>query len=225
MIILGNPKVLSRQPLWNNLLNHYKSHSCLVDGSLTNLKPANIKLEKARRYLNKRNALIPVAYNVNNGSTSNANGSTVTDPVMESQRRSEAINRLSYGFIDEQVDTQRDIELRARWRPTARNSRRMTPPVQRVRAMRAAKRLRLPVRINPRRRRSELAIAEFRFDNNTSSRRCRLSQSTWWRQSGAKFSSSESQLELDDLSFGEVSQSQFDQSQQSQESNYRSRQT
>lgn len=30
MVILGNPRVLSRQPLWNALLTHYKEAGCLV---------------------------------------------------------------------------------------------------------------------------------------------------------------------------------------------------
>lgn len=28
IVILGNPKVLSKQPLWNTLLTHYKVKSC-----------------------------------------------------------------------------------------------------------------------------------------------------------------------------------------------------
>ncbi|XP_065619988.1 regulator of nonsense transcripts 1 homolog [Quercus suber] len=31
IVILGNPKVLSKQPLWNSLLTHYKEHECLVE--------------------------------------------------------------------------------------------------------------------------------------------------------------------------------------------------
>lgn len=30
IVILGNPKVLSKQPLWNGLLTHYKVQSCLL---------------------------------------------------------------------------------------------------------------------------------------------------------------------------------------------------
>jgi len=30
LVIFGNPKVLSRSPLWNNLLVHFKEHGCLV---------------------------------------------------------------------------------------------------------------------------------------------------------------------------------------------------
>jgi len=66
--VLGNPKVLSRQPLWHNLLVHFKNNqvwnkrailpnvSCqvLVEGPLTNLKQSMIKFEKPRKYFNKR---------------------------------------------------------------------------------------------------------------------------------------------------------------------------
>lgn len=31
LVILGNPKVLSKQPLWNNLLCHFKENNCLVE--------------------------------------------------------------------------------------------------------------------------------------------------------------------------------------------------
>lgn len=49
MVILGNPKVLSRQALWNALLTHYKDHGCLVEGPLTNLKQSMVQLSKPKR--------------------------------------------------------------------------------------------------------------------------------------------------------------------------------
>jgi regulator of nonsense transcripts 1 len=38
IIICGNARVLSRDNLWNNLLNHYKENEVLVEGALNNLK-------------------------------------------------------------------------------------------------------------------------------------------------------------------------------------------
>lgn len=32
LVVLGNPKVLSRQPLWNNFLVHFKEQEVLVEG-------------------------------------------------------------------------------------------------------------------------------------------------------------------------------------------------
>jgi len=55
VIIVGNPKVLSRQPLWNHLLHHYKEAKCLVEGPLTNLKESLIQFSKPRKLVNSLN--------------------------------------------------------------------------------------------------------------------------------------------------------------------------
>jgi hypothetical protein len=47
-------QVLSRQPLWNNLLNHFKSCQVLVEGPLNALKQSMLKFERPRKYINKR---------------------------------------------------------------------------------------------------------------------------------------------------------------------------
>nr|POE68213.1 regulator of nonsense transcripts 1 like [Quercus suber]POE68216.1 regulator of nonsense transcripts 1 like [Quercus suber] len=46
IVILGNPEVLSKQPLWNSLLTHYKEHECLVEGPLNNLKQSTVQFQK-----------------------------------------------------------------------------------------------------------------------------------------------------------------------------------
>jgi regulator of nonsense transcripts 1 len=38
LVILGNPKVLSKHPLWHCLLLHFKERNCLVEGPLSNLQ-------------------------------------------------------------------------------------------------------------------------------------------------------------------------------------------
>ncbi|KZS88332.1 hypothetical protein SISNIDRAFT_262680 [Sistotremastrum niveocremeum HHB9708] len=53
VVILGNPKVLSKHPLWHELLTHYKAKNCLVEGPLNNLQPSMIQFSKPRRALNK----------------------------------------------------------------------------------------------------------------------------------------------------------------------------
>ncbi|QRW14273.1 regulator of nonsense transcripts protein [Ceratobasidium sp. AG-Ba] len=53
VVILGNPKVLSKHPLWHYLLTHYKEKQCLVEGPLNNLQPSMIQFSKPRRTLNK----------------------------------------------------------------------------------------------------------------------------------------------------------------------------
>ena len=55
MIIIGNPKVLSRQPLWNHLLTYYKEQHVLVEGPLNNLKESAIQFAKPKKLVNPTN--------------------------------------------------------------------------------------------------------------------------------------------------------------------------
>uniref|UniRef100_A0A6B2EFZ7 DNA helicase n=1 Tax=Phlebotomus kandelakii TaxID=1109342 RepID=A0A6B2EFZ7_9DIPT len=55
IIIVGNPKVLSKQPLWNHLLNFYKEKKVLVEGSLNNLKESLIQFAKPKKIINTLN--------------------------------------------------------------------------------------------------------------------------------------------------------------------------
>ncbi|XP_071965805.1 regulator of nonsense transcripts 1-like [Antedon mediterranea] len=55
VIIVGNPKVLSRHPLWNHLLNHYKDQKVLVEGPLNNLKESHMQFSKPRKLVNPAN--------------------------------------------------------------------------------------------------------------------------------------------------------------------------
>lgn len=43
LIICGNAKVLSRDNLWNNLLNHFKDQNLLMEGSLPHLRECQLK--------------------------------------------------------------------------------------------------------------------------------------------------------------------------------------
>uniref|UniRef100_A0A0D6QVX1 Uncharacterized protein n=1 Tax=Araucaria cunninghamii TaxID=56994 RepID=A0A0D6QVX1_ARACU len=54
IVILGNPKVLSKQPLWNGLLSHYKEYECLVEGPLNNLKQSMVQFQKPKKIYNDR---------------------------------------------------------------------------------------------------------------------------------------------------------------------------
>lgn len=55
IIIVGNPKVLSKQPLWNHLLTYFKEQKCLVEGPLNNLKESLIQFSKPRKLVNSTN--------------------------------------------------------------------------------------------------------------------------------------------------------------------------
>lgn len=58
IIIVGNPKVLSKHTLWNHLLNYYKENGVLVEGPLNNLKPSLIQFNKLKR--NSANNTVPL---------------------------------------------------------------------------------------------------------------------------------------------------------------------
>ncbi|KAI8376540.1 RNA helicase-domain-containing protein [Radiomyces spectabilis] len=53
IVILGNPKVLSKHPLWHHLLVHYKEMQCLVDGALNNLRVSMIQFSRPRKSYRK----------------------------------------------------------------------------------------------------------------------------------------------------------------------------
>ena len=55
VIVVGNPKVLSRHPLWNHLLTAYKEQKVLVEGPLNNLKESLIQFSKPRKLINPSN--------------------------------------------------------------------------------------------------------------------------------------------------------------------------
>ncbi|KAJ2720044.1 ATP-dependent RNA helicase [Coemansia sp. Benny D115] len=48
VIVLGSPKVLSRNPLWHELLSYYKLNGVLVEGPLGNLVQSAVRLSKPR---------------------------------------------------------------------------------------------------------------------------------------------------------------------------------
>ena len=50
LVVLGNPKVLSKQALWNNFLVHFKEADLLVEGQLNALKRSTVVFSRPRRY-------------------------------------------------------------------------------------------------------------------------------------------------------------------------------
>lgn len=48
LVILGNPKVLSRNLLWHHLVSHFKEQGLLVEGSLGSLRPSLLQLARPR---------------------------------------------------------------------------------------------------------------------------------------------------------------------------------
>ncbi|KAL5479333.1 hypothetical protein EMCRGX_G022843 [Ephydatia muelleri] len=55
VIVIGNAKVLSRHPLWHNLIKDYQEQGLLVEGPLTNLRKSEMHLSKPSKLYNKKN--------------------------------------------------------------------------------------------------------------------------------------------------------------------------
>lgn len=52
LVIVGNAKILAKQPLWNHLLHHFAESGLLVDGPLSRLHPSTVELPKLKRLHN-----------------------------------------------------------------------------------------------------------------------------------------------------------------------------
>ena len=53
VIIVGNPKALSRHTMWNNLLTYFKENRTLVEGPLNDLRESAIQFVKPRPLRNQ----------------------------------------------------------------------------------------------------------------------------------------------------------------------------
>ena len=48
VMIIGNARLLAKNPLWNALLTHFQERECIVEGPLNNLQKSMINLPKPR---------------------------------------------------------------------------------------------------------------------------------------------------------------------------------
>jgi regulator of nonsense transcripts 1 len=55
LVIIGNPKVLSKHELWHHLLVHFKDNKCLVEGPLTNLQTSLLQFSRPKTPYRQRN--------------------------------------------------------------------------------------------------------------------------------------------------------------------------
>ncbi|KAK4162588.1 regulator of nonsense transcripts 1 [Cladorrhinum sp. PSN259] len=68
LVIIGNPKVLSKHELWHHLLVHFKDSKCLVEGPLTNLQTSLIQFSRPKNsFRPPRNLQQQAQHNSNNG--------------------------------------------------------------------------------------------------------------------------------------------------------------
>lgn len=54
LVIIGNARLLSRNPLWNVLLTHFQERDCLVEGPINSLQTSMITLPKTSKNLNDK---------------------------------------------------------------------------------------------------------------------------------------------------------------------------
>jgi regulator of nonsense transcripts 1 len=62
LILVGNPRVLAKQPLWNSLLVHFQRQGVLVEGSIGEWRPWSSALPQPRLCISKRTVRIPVGF-------------------------------------------------------------------------------------------------------------------------------------------------------------------
>ena len=58
-VIIGNPRVLAKQPLWHLLLSHFKGYGCLVEGPLVALKTSHVHLPAPTKSFVNRTLILP----------------------------------------------------------------------------------------------------------------------------------------------------------------------
>jgi regulator of nonsense transcripts 1 len=56
LVIIGNPKVLSKHDLWHTLLVHYKDSNCLVEGPLANLQTSLMQFSRPKPLYRQKNS-------------------------------------------------------------------------------------------------------------------------------------------------------------------------
>ncbi|KAH9900181.1 AAA domain-containing protein [Xylariomycetidae sp. FL2044] len=85
LVIIGNPKVLSKHDLWHHLLVHFKERKCLVEGPLTNLQTSLLQFSRPKNTFRQRahqNNLVSGGYS--NGRSVGYNGQNHSAQDMES---------------------------------------------------------------------------------------------------------------------------------------------
>jgi regulator of nonsense transcripts 1 len=82
LIVLGNPRVLAKRPLWNDLLVHFRERGLLVEGALANLQPSMMRFPNAKKYYRdpRQRFFEELAAPVFSGDLSNPYGDAVVQP-------------------------------------------------------------------------------------------------------------------------------------------------
>ena len=228
VIILGNPKVLSRQSLWNSLLHHYKQRGLLVEGQLSHLKQSNISIDRARRYVSKRQPLVSTAAGGGGREDGGAvSGAAAAGGAEERKERERDGEKDGYGARSREYVYADDAELRRRDQARQQQAQElassfyhypgMIPTMSRARMETTTQPVPAAQASQPSSRPSSTSRSGSGGSSSAGASRKSGSSAGRGGVGGASQSQQSvageseygsSQLELDDLSFGDVSQSQ-----------------
>ncbi|KAH9251065.1 hypothetical protein BASA81_011125 [Batrachochytrium salamandrivorans] len=105
LVVLGNPRVLAKKPLWNDLLVHFRERHLLVEGPLSNLQPSLMKFPMARKYYRdpKQRALDQASKQVFSGDVANPYGEIMSAPANSSTGY--VFGDYDYGVTTQQSQT------------------------------------------------------------------------------------------------------------------------
>lgn len=110
MMILGNPKALNKDRLWNHLLTFYRSRGCLVEGQIDNLQLSSVQLS---RFNNDENGTRNGRSAANRHANKSKSSSAMSDTSFEtssfvSYEGSTYSNRLNNLYDDRKWPTLQD---------------------------------------------------------------------------------------------------------------------
>jgi regulator of nonsense transcripts 1 len=110
MMILGNPKALNKDRLWNHLLTFYRSRGCLVEGQIDNLQLSSVQLS---RFNNDENGTRNGRSAANKHANKSKSSSAMSDASFEtssfvSYEGSTYSNRLNNLYDDRKWPTLQD---------------------------------------------------------------------------------------------------------------------
>jgi regulator of nonsense transcripts 1 len=94
LVILGNPRALCRNTLWNHLLVHFREKGCLVDGPLDNLQLSMVQLKhNVKPDRRGGNATNPFVAGSNFSSRNDFDASSVVSYAVSSVNKSKSFNQ------------------------------------------------------------------------------------------------------------------------------------
>ena len=107
LVILGNPKVLSKHPLWHYLLLHFKERNCLVEGPLSNLQVSLLQFSRPKQTYRGPQRYQMAYQNASNlaASIGGANAANGRNGPHKNPRQEYTDNGSTIGYIPDDVSS------------------------------------------------------------------------------------------------------------------------